>query len=136
MTDSPPDLTLPEDLPVLPLREFVVFPYMTLPLFVARGPSVAAVEDAMAGDRVVLLVAQRDAEACDPEPDDLYRVGTAALILRSMRMSDGRLKVLVQGLCRARIDSFIDSEIRCSRQTNLWSSSATPTAHSWRYTTR
>ncbi len=118
MTDSPPDLTLPEDLPVLPLREFVVFPYMTLPLFVARGPSVAAVEDAMAGDRVVLLVAQRDAEACDPEPDDLYRVGTAALILRSMRMSDGRLKVLVQGLCRARIDSFIDSE------TNLWARTA------------
>ncbi len=110
MADCPPDLTLPEDLPVLPLREFVVFPYMTLPLFVARGPSVAAVEDAFAADRVILLVAQRDSDTLDPEPDDLYRIGTAALILRRMRMQDGRLKVLVQGLGRAHIDSFIDSE--------------------------
>ena len=114
MSESPPDLALPEELPVLPLREFVVFPYMTLPLFVARGPSVAAVEDALASDRVILLVAQRDAETRDPEPDDLYRIGTAALILRSLRMPDGRLKVLVQGLGRARIDAFIDSE------TNPW----------------
>ncbi len=118
MADSPPDLALPEDLPVLPLRELVVFPYMTLPLFVARGASVAAVEDALAANRVVLLVAQRDVDARDPEPDDLYRIGTAALILRSMRMPDGRLKVLVQGLCRARIESFIDSE------PNLWARTA------------
>ena len=118
MADSPPDLALPEDLPVLPLRELVVFPYMTLPLFVARGASVAAVEDALAADRVVLLVAQRDGETRDPEPDDLYRIGTAALILRSMRMPDGRLKVLVQGLCRARIESFIDSA------PNLWARTA------------
>jgi ATP-dependent Lon protease len=111
MTGSPPNLALPEELPVLPLRELVVFPYMTLPLFVARGPSVAAVEDAMAANRVILLVAQRDAETRDPEPDDLYRIGTAALILRSMRMPDGRLKVLVQGLGRARVDSFIDSDV-------------------------
>ena len=111
MTGSSPDLALPQEMPVLPLRELVVFPYMTLPLFVVRGPSVAAVEDAMAADRVVLLVAQRDAENREPEPDDLYRVGTAALILRSMRLPDGRLKVLFQGLGRARIDSFIDSEV-------------------------
>jgi ATP-dependent Lon protease len=101
---------LPEDLPVLPLREFVVFPYMALPLFVARGPSVAAIEDALAADRVILLAAQRDPEVSDPEADDLYRIGTAALILRRVRLKDGRLKVLVQGLGRLRIDSFIDSE--------------------------
>ena len=71
MTGSPPDLALPEETPVLPLRELVVFPYMTLPLFVARGPSVAAIDDAMAADRVIVLVAQRDPETQDPEPDDL-----------------------------------------------------------------
>jgi ATP-dependent Lon protease len=110
MIESPPEIALPEKLPVLPLREFVVFPYMTLPLFVARGASVAAVEDALAANRIILLVAQRDPETTEPEPDDLYRVGTAAMILRSMRMADGRLKLLVQGLCRTKIDSFIDSD--------------------------
>lgn len=118
MADSPPAPSLPEDLPVLPLREFVVFPYMTLPLVVARGPSVAAVEDALAADRVILLVAQRSSETSDPEPDDLHRIGTAALILRRTEMKDGRLKVLVQGLGRVRIDSFIDSE------TGLWARTA------------
>ncbi|MFP6623176.1 MAG: LON peptidase substrate-binding domain-containing protein [Myxococcota bacterium] len=118
MADSPPASSLPEDLPVLPLREFVVFPYMTLPLVVARGPSVAAVEDALAADRVILLVAQRSSETTDPEPDDLHRIGTAALILRRTQMKDGRLKVLVQGLGRVRIDSFIDSE------TGLWARTA------------
>ena len=109
MTETPPEIVLPEELPVLPLREFVVFPYMTLPLFVARGPSIAAVEDALAGDRIILLVAQRDPEITDPGADDLHNIGTAALTLRSLRMPDGRLKVLVQGLGRVRIDSFIDS---------------------------
>jgi len=118
MVDSPPVPSLPEDLPVLPLREFVVFPYMTLPLFVARGPSVAAVEDALAADRVILLVAQRNSETTDPEPDDLHRIGTAALILSRKQEQDGRLKVLVQGLGRVRIDSFIDSE------TGLWARTA------------
>ena len=110
MVDTPPEIVLPEELPVLPLREFVVFPYMTLPLLVTRGPSVAAVEDALAGNGIILLVAQRDPENTEPDSDDLHSVGTAALILRSVRIPDGRLKVLVQGLCRARIDSFIDSE--------------------------
>ena len=110
MIEFPPEIALPEELPVLPLREFVVFPYMTLPLFVARGASVAAVEDALAANRIILLVAQRDPETAEPEADDLHRVGTAAMILRSMRMADGRLKLLVQGLSRTRIDSFIDSD--------------------------
>lgn len=110
MMDRPPSQILPEELPVLPLREFVVFPYMVLPLFVARERSIAAVEDALAGDRLLLLVAQRDPEAREPEPDDLYRVGTVAMVMRSLRMSDGRMKVLVQGLGKARIDSFIEHE--------------------------
>ncbi len=105
MADVPPVQDLPDELPVLPLREFVVFPYMVLPLFVAREQSVAAVEDALAGDRLILLVAQRNPETADPDPDDLYRVGTVAMVMRSLRMPDGRLKVLVQGLSKVRIDS-------------------------------
>ena len=105
----PPSDQLPEQLPVLALREFVVFPYMVLPLFIARERSIAAVEDALAADRLVLLVAQRNSETDDPDPDDLYRVGTVAMVMRSMRLPDGRLKVLVQGLGKARIDSVIEN---------------------------
>ncbi|MEM9176569.1 MAG: endopeptidase La [Myxococcota bacterium] len=85
-----------------------MFPYMVLPLFVARERSIAAIEEAMDGDRLVLLVAQRNPETVDPDPDDLYQVGTVAMVMRSMRMPDGRLKVLVQGLGKARIDSVIE----------------------------
>ncbi len=99
---------IPEELPVLALREFVVFPYMVLPLFVTRERSIAAIEDALENDRLVLLTAQRNPETADPDPDDLYRVGTVAMIMRSMRMPDGRLKVLVQGLAKARIESVIE----------------------------
>ena len=108
MECRPPADGLPEELPVLALREFVVFPYMVLPLFVSRERSIAAVEDAMAGDRLVLLVAQRNSETSDTDPDDLYQVGTVAMVMRSMRMPDGRLKVLVQGLGKARIDSVME----------------------------
>jgi len=110
MAEIPPNDSLSAELPVLPLREFVVFPYMVLPLLVARARSLAAVEDAVSGDNLILLAAQRDPEMLEPEPDDLYRVGTVAMVLRSLRMSDGRFKVLVQGQSKARIDSFIDSE--------------------------
>ena len=101
---------MPEELPVLPLREFVAFPYMVLPLFVARERSVAAIEDALAGDRMILLVAQRNPETADPDPDDLYRIGTVAMVMRSLRMPDGRLKVLVQGFAKARIESVIEHD--------------------------
>jgi ATP-dependent Lon protease len=109
MDCRPPSDQLPEQLPVLALREFVVFPYMVLPLFIARERSIAAVEDALAADRLVLLVAQRNSETDEPDPDDLYRVGTVAMVMRSMRLPDGRLKVLVQGLGKARIDSVIEN---------------------------
>jgi ATP-dependent Lon protease len=109
MDCRPPSDSLPEELPVLALREFVVFPYMVLPLFVSRERSIAAVEDALASDRLVLLVAQRNPDQVDPDPDDLYQTGTVAMIMRNQRMSDGRLKVLVQGLGKARIDSVIEN---------------------------
>jgi ATP-dependent Lon protease len=110
MREQNPPLALPEELPVLPLRDMVVFPYMTLPLFVVRERSVAAVEDALAGDRLLLLAAQRDPEIEDPEPDDLHRVGTVAMVMRILRMADGRMKVLVQGLAKARVEAFVEEE--------------------------
>ena len=110
MKEQNPPLAIPEELPVLPLRDLVVFPYMVLPLFVVRERSAAAVEDALAGDRLVLLVAQRDPEIEDPEPDDLHPVGTVAMVMRILRMADGRMKVLVQGLAKARVEAFVEEE--------------------------
>jgi ATP-dependent Lon protease len=110
MAESLSDQSIPDELPVLPLRDMVVFPYMVLPLFVARERSIAAVEDALAGDRLLLLVAQRDAEIEEPEPDHLYSVGTVAMVMRILRMPDGRLKVLVQGVSKAKIDAFVEHE--------------------------
>jgi len=110
MTERLASFAIPDEIPVLPLREMVVFPYMVLPLFVARERSIAAVEDALAGDRLVLLVAQRDGEIEDPGPDDLHRVGAVVTVMRVLRMADGRVKALVQGLARARIDSFVEQD--------------------------
>jgi ATP-dependent Lon protease len=109
MGENNPAFTIPDELPVLPLREMVVFPYMVLPLFVKRERSIAAVEDALAGDRLLMLVAQRDPEIADPSPDDLYRVGTVVTVMRTLRMADGRMKVLVQGLARAAIESHVEN---------------------------
>ncbi|HPG24183.1 MAG: endopeptidase La [Spirochaetaceae bacterium] len=114
MDRRPPAPRFPEELPVLALREFVVFPYMVLPLFVSRERSIAAIDEAMDADRLVLLVAQRDPETEDPDPDQLYRVGTVAMVMRTQHLADGRLKVLVQGLGKVRVDSVID------RHDGLW----------------
>jgi ATP-dependent Lon protease len=110
MNEPVASFTMPEELPVLPLRELVVFPYVVLPLFVARERSIAAIEDALAGDRLLLLTAQREGDVEEPEPDDLHRVGTVAMVMRILRMGDGRVKVLVQALAKARIDSFLEHE--------------------------
>jgi len=110
MSQVPPCREMPLELPVLPMREFVLFPYMVLPLFVARDRSVVAVEDALAGDRLILLTAQRDPKVEDPTPEQLHAIGTVAMVMRSMRLPDGRLKVLVQGLSRARVESVIEHE--------------------------
>jgi len=97
---------IPGEVPVVPLRHFVVFPYMALPLFLARDRTIQAVDDALAAGRCVLLTAQVDAEVEDPTPLDLYRFGTVAMVMRSMRLPDGRVKVLVQGLARVRVEEF------------------------------
>ena len=100
-------LEIPEMLPMLPTREIVVFPYMILPLFVSREKSVSAVEEALSKDRLIFLVAQRDVTEEDPTPEGLYSVGTIAIVMRMRRLSDGRLKILVQGLSKAMISEYI-----------------------------
>ncbi|MAJ60851.1 MAG: endopeptidase La [bacterium TMED88] len=107
---TPPLRTLPHELPVLPLREFVLFPYMALPLFVARPQSISVLDDAMAGHRLVMLVVQRDAEDPNPGADGLHTVGTIATITHLARLKDGRVKAIVQGITKARIDATIQDE--------------------------
>lgn len=89
--------------PVLPLRDVVVYPHLVIPLFVGRARSVTALEEAMANDKRILLVAQRNAEDDDPSQDDLHQVATVASVLQLLRLPDGTVKVLVEGLQRAKI---------------------------------
>ena len=100
----------PLELPLLAVRDVVVFNYMILPLFVAREKSISAIEAALNNKRYILIVAQKDEKIDDPTPDDLYTVGTVSLVMRMLRMPDGRLKVLVQGISRARIKKFISED--------------------------
>ena len=90
--------------PVLPLRDVVVYPHMVIPLFVGRDKSIAALDTAMAAGKRILLVAQKKAELDDPQPNDLYEVGTLASILQLLKLPDGTVKVLVEGSERALID--------------------------------
>ena len=95
-----------ERIPLLPLRDVVIFPYMTIPLLVGRVASVNAIEAAVQRDRVVFVLAQRRPEVTDPASKDLYRVGTVVRVLQLFRLPDGTLRVLVEGLCRCRIERF------------------------------
>jgi ATP-dependent Lon protease len=96
-------IKIPDVLPVLPLKDTVVFPYIILPLSVGRDKSVLAVDRALAESRVIMLVAQRDSAIDNPGGAELYDVGTAAVIMRMLKLPDGRIRILVQGLSRARI---------------------------------
>ena len=93
-------------LPVLPLRDIVVFPHMIVPLFVGREKSVRALENVMGSDKQILLVTQRNAADDDPRSDDLYTVGTVGTVLQLLKLPDGTVKVLVEGTQRASIASF------------------------------
>lgn len=97
---------IPEKLPLLPVRDIVVFPHMVLPLFVGREISIKAIEEALAGNRMVFLAAQRSSEVESPEPDDIYTIGSVGTIMRMLKLPDGRVKILVQGIAKARITSF------------------------------
>ncbi len=97
-------------LPVLPLRDIVVFPHMIVPLFVGREKSVRALEAVMKDDKQILLVAQKNAAQDDPGSDDIYRVGTVSTILQLLKLPDGTVKVLVEGGKRARITGFKETD--------------------------
>src|SRR5215470_1197228 len=108
MTRPPGETTdeaikIPDVLPVLPLKDTVIFPYIILPLSVGRDKSVLAVDRALAESRVIMLVAQRDGATDNPGEADLYPLGTAAVIMRMLKLPDGRIRILVQGLTRARL---------------------------------
>ncbi len=108
--DTQEIMKLPDTLPVLPLRDMVVFPYMIIPLFVGRDFSIKAIDEALSKDRIIVTLTQKQPEVNEPNVDDLYKVGTACLILRMLKMPDGRVKVLVQGLKKVRVREFIQFE--------------------------
>jgi ATP-dependent Lon protease len=91
--------------PVLPLRDIVVFPHMIVPLFVGREKSIRALEEVMRNDTYILLVTQMNAGDDDPATDAIYKVGTLASVLQLLKLPDGTVKVLVEGVERAEIDS-------------------------------
>jgi len=101
---------IPDVLPVLPLRDVVVYPYVILPLSVSREKSLRAVDAALVESRMILLLSQRQMEMEDPGPEDMYTVGTAALIMRVLKLPDGRVRALVQGLQRVRVEYFTETE--------------------------
>jgi len=101
---------IPDILPLLPVRDVVVFTYMVLPLFVGRDKSIRAVDAAMAKDRLLLLSTQSDVEVENPTPDEIYGVGTVAMIIRMFKLPDGRVKILVQGLGKARIIDYAETK--------------------------
>jgi ATP-dependent Lon protease len=110
-SDDKPEAKL-RVLPLLPLRDIIVFPHMVVPLFVGREKSIAALEDAQAGDKQILLAAQKKAKTNEPAPEDIFGVGTVGSIIQLLRLPDGTVKVLVEGKKRWRIRRFVPNE-RC-----------------------
>jgi ATP-dependent Lon protease len=98
---------IPEILPLLPIRDIVIYPYMMLPLFVGRDVSIRAVEEALSRDRLIFLVSQMNSSEENPAPADIHRVGTIASIMRMLKLADGRVKILVQGLAKGEVDTYL-----------------------------
>ncbi len=104
-------IEIPDTLPLLPVRDIVIFPFMVLPLFVGREISISAINEALAGNRMILLTAQRLLDVENPKPEDIYSIGTVGMIMRMLKLPDGRVKILVQGLVKASIDKYIQTEL-------------------------
>lgn len=101
-----PQLKIPEVLPVLPLRDIVVFPFMIVPLFVSRDRSIRAVDQSLSENRLIFLTAQKDINQEEPTTMDLYLTGTVSIIMRMLKLPDGRIRILAQGLTRAKVEYF------------------------------
>jgi ATP-dependent Lon protease len=103
-------MKVPEILPMLPVRDTVIFPYMILPLFVGRESSIKAVDEALAKDRMIFLATQKVSTDDNPTPESIYSVGTAAMVMKMLKLPDGRVKILVQGLAKGTIREFIQEK--------------------------
>src|SRR5437588_7161168 len=103
--ESELQLQIPTELPLLPLRDIVIYPFMIVPLFVSREKSIRAVDQALGEHRMILLACQKDLDKEEPKQDDLYKVGTVAVIMRMLKLPDGRIRILVQGVSRAQVKS-------------------------------
>ena len=104
------DMVIPDELPMMAVRDVVVFNYMIIPLFVGRPSSVEAVNAALEGDKLLMLLTQKDATADDPDPSDLYDVGMVCMVMRTLKLPDGRLKVLVQAVSKAKVEKYTQTE--------------------------
>lgn len=104
------NLEPPDQLPLLPVRDIVVFPYMVLPLFVGRDMSIKAIEAALAGNRMLFLATQKSLDVENPQPEDIHSVGTVGIIMRMLKLPDERIKILVQGLAKGRIEQYIQND--------------------------
>ena len=104
------DLEIPESLPMMAVRDVVVFNYMIIPLFVGRPGSIEAVNEGLGKNKLLMLVTQKDPTKDDPEEKDLYSVGMVSMIMRTLKLPDGRLKVLVQALSKARVRSYLQKK--------------------------
>src|SRR5207253_10451304 len=109
-TPEQQQVSIPDVLPVLPLPDVVVFPYMIVPLFVNRDRSAKAVDQALSENRMVLLVSQKNPNVDDPKTEDLHDFGTVSVIMRMLKMPDGRVRILVQGFSRAKVEYFDESK--------------------------
>ena len=109
-SDLQQSIEIPKKIPLLPIRDIVVFPYMVLPLFVGREMSIKAIETALEGNRMIFLASQKDINVENPSPSDLYSMGTVGVIMRMLKLPDGRIKILVQGVSRAKAMKFLQKE--------------------------
>ena len=122
-------LDIPETLPMLPVRDIVVFPYMILPLYVGREGSIRAVEEALSKNRLIFLASQKEITEENPTADSIYEVGTIAMIMRMRKLSDGRVKILIQGVSKGRIEKFHQTDPNFAVKVEKLPEAEAPSSH-------